>query len=400
MGKAGAEVMIMPPIAMIWLLLLSASFTPLGSGTQGPAVSALQTELSRLHFAPGAVDGVYGPETAAAVSRLESQAGLPADGKVGAAVLADIVAKVAASAPVVQMGDKGPAVQDLQSILSADGIKVQADGVFGSATAAAVRQLQAARGIGVDGIAGPATWDALFERSYSVQPGQTIDGIAETYGLPAANLLAANGGSSLILAGQKLELPYAGVPAAGTNPAPATTPVASGSGASQPPSGQGGKSGAKNPGGGQVIPGRTLAQWGGAGTPQLAVVVVAQDQSSALALRKGMPAGMVLALPTSLYSLGGSDKVLLATRSLKDVERTGAQAVLWQGSLSAAALTSLAAQHVTVVVANEETASQALAKASGGQVLAVPVRESDLQALPTLAQGLQKAGYRLASPLP
>ncbi len=393
----------MPPIALIWLLLLSVPFTPLASGMQGPAVSALQTELSRLHLDPGPVDGLYGPETAAAVSRLEAGAGLPSTGSADAAVLSDIVAKVAASAPLLKAGDTGPAVQDLQALLTADGIKLQSDGNFGSGTGAAVRQLQAARGLSVDGIVGPATWDAIFERSYSVQPGQTIDGIAATFGLPPANLLAANGGQSLIYAGQRLELPYAGVPAASAAPAatPTTSAVQTGAGsAPATTSAAGGKSAAKNSGGGQVIPGRTLAQWGGAGTPQLAVVVVAEDQASALALRQSIPSGMVLALPSSLYSLGGSSHVLLATSSLQQAERTGAKAVLWQGSLSAKTLTDLATQHVTVLVAKQQAPSAALGAASGGEVLAVPVQQGDLPALQTLAQGLQKAGYRLASPLP
>lgn len=37
------------------------------------------------------------------------------------------------------------------------------DGIFGPKTAAAVRSLQSARGLAVDGIAGPFTFQALFQ---------------------------------------------------------------------------------------------------------------------------------------------------------------------------------------------------------------------------------------------
>ncbi len=383
----------MPPIALIWLMLLAAPFTPLAPGVQGNAVAALQTELTRLHLNPGPVDGQYGPQTAAAVSRLEAEAGLPADGQADAAVLGDIVAKVAASAPLLTSGDTGPAVRDLQALLTADGIAVQADGDFGPTTLAGVRQIQAMRDLTQDGVVGPATWSSLFVRSYTVQAGQTIDGIAQSLGLPASGLLAENGGSSLIVAGQQLQLAYAAVPpAAVPTTAPSPSPAA--------PASTGISSTDKTPGGGQVIPGRTLAQWGGAGTPQLGVVVLAEDQPSALALRQLMPPGMVLALPPSLYSLGDGSGVLLATSRLQDVSRTGAKAVLWQGPLSAKNLHQLTGRRVTVLIAQLKAPAAALAAATGGSVLAVPVRRGDLSALTSLAQGLQHAGYRLVSPLP
>jgi peptidoglycan hydrolase-like protein with peptidoglycan-binding domain len=395
--------MSMPPIALIWLLLLSAPFTPLKPGVQGPVVAALQTELTNLRLAPGGVDGYYGPNTAAAVARLEAAEGLPQDGQAGAPVLGGIVAKVAATAPLLQAGDSGAAVTDLQALLSADGFTVQADGSFGPATQSAVRALQTQRGLKVDGLAGPATWAAIFERSYTVQPGDAIDRIAQTYGASASALLSENGGRTLIVPGQKLYLPYAGAAfgtvSPGTSAAGSGGQSANAASTTAPPGGAGTQA---KPSGGdsKLIPGRTLAQWGGAGTPEIGVVAVAEDASSALALRHSLPQGILLALPASLYSLGGSSQALLATSKLSDVRRTGAKAVLWQGPLPGKTLTALNKGHVQVLVAAQYAPAAALTAATGGGVLAVTVRRADLAALSTLARGLAHAGYRLTSPLP
>ncbi|MBV8521276.1 MAG: peptidoglycan-binding protein [Acetobacteraceae bacterium] len=57
---------------------------------------------------------------------------------------------------------RGEDVLALQAALAAQGAKVQLDGLFGLATQAAVRAFQARMKLVQDGIAGPATWGALF----------------------------------------------------------------------------------------------------------------------------------------------------------------------------------------------------------------------------------------------
>jgi hypothetical protein len=74
-------------------------------------------------------------------------------------------------AVVVKRGDRGTAVRQVQSALG-----VAVDGVFGAQTEQAVKRFQKRRGIAVDGVVGPQTRDALglepFARS-SVKRGST-----------------------------------------------------------------------------------------------------------------------------------------------------------------------------------------------------------------------------------
>lgn len=74
--------------------------------------------------------------------------------------------------PVLRPGSRGPAVQALQKALQAAGFDPgAADGDFGARTERAVRRFQAARGLGVDGLAGAATQRALGLVSEPAAPG-------------------------------------------------------------------------------------------------------------------------------------------------------------------------------------------------------------------------------------
>ncbi|MBX6724144.1 MAG: penicillin-insensitive murein endopeptidase [Dactylosporangium sp.] len=67
-------------------------------------------------------------------------------------------------------GNRGVDTLAVQYLLQAHGISVTADGVFGSDTESAVRTFQSRRGLAVDGIVGPNTWNALV---VTVQEGST-----------------------------------------------------------------------------------------------------------------------------------------------------------------------------------------------------------------------------------
>jgi hypothetical protein len=64
--------------------------------------------------------------------------------------------------PVVQQGATGTDVRSVQSLCGARGHPTAVDGAFGPNTASAVKSVQAANHLVVDGIVGPATWPALM----------------------------------------------------------------------------------------------------------------------------------------------------------------------------------------------------------------------------------------------
>ena len=62
---------------------------------------------------------------------------------------------------MLRRGSSGMEVRSLQELLTGAGYPLEADGVFGAKTEAAVRAFQADRGLNADGICGKNTWAAL-----------------------------------------------------------------------------------------------------------------------------------------------------------------------------------------------------------------------------------------------
>lgn len=76
----------------------------------------------------------------------------------------------AATYPTLRNGSSGTNVTSLQYLLTSRGFSTAADGAFGTGTEDAVRAFQSSRGLGADGIAGPATFGALVS---TVRQGST-----------------------------------------------------------------------------------------------------------------------------------------------------------------------------------------------------------------------------------
>lgn len=71
----------------------------------------------------------------------------------------------------IRLGDRGPAVQDIQRrlrLLGHDLGPTGVDGVFLGRTADAVREFQARAGINEDAIVGPETWSALVDATFTL----------------------------------------------------------------------------------------------------------------------------------------------------------------------------------------------------------------------------------------
>ena len=136
-------------------------------GTTGPGASTLVVPaiqyLLRAHGHAVVVDGAYGPATTAAVSAVQTSAGLPADGIVGPQTWPHLVIST-------QNGSTGDAVRAVQQfgLVPSPGIDpLVVDGDFGPVTEERVRFFQESWGLTQDGVAGRETW-SFFS---TFQPG-------------------------------------------------------------------------------------------------------------------------------------------------------------------------------------------------------------------------------------
>ena len=173
--------------------------TPLRLGSTGPAVTVVQVSLNRISQSYPAipkinpVDGIYGPQTQAAVEAFQQIFALEPDGIVGRATWYQLVRVYVAVTRLAELqsegqqflfiqeypeflslGDRGELVEQLQYMLlviSSFVPTVQAPdqtGVFDNATLYAVRSFQRYAGLPVTGSVGKATWDTIFEQFNSV----------------------------------------------------------------------------------------------------------------------------------------------------------------------------------------------------------------------------------------
>lgn len=132
------------------------SWPTVSQGAAGERVFNIQYLLNQRIGAGLALDGKFGPATKAAVQKFQAKSGLSADGQVGPLTWAKLIVQV-------QNGSRGSAVMGVQhSLRFAFGFtSLAVDGQFGPATTAAVRSFQTKFKIGVDGIVGPVTWNAM-----------------------------------------------------------------------------------------------------------------------------------------------------------------------------------------------------------------------------------------------
>jgi hypothetical protein len=149
----------------IVVALVAVLSAPAASHAAGNAdVAALQVALRAVGTYGGAIDGVSGPGTRAAVSRFQARNGLPADGVAGPLTRRALGRRGRPSfgSRTLRRGHSGWDVAALQFRLAWRGFPSgNFDGGFGGHTDAAVRRFQRSKGLGADGVVGAATLRAL-----------------------------------------------------------------------------------------------------------------------------------------------------------------------------------------------------------------------------------------------
>ena len=141
---------------------------PIALGDRGDNVSLLQSQLNTYFNLPKKkrmkVDGVFGKSTAAWVSQLETNNGLPIDGIADTAVLE--VLSIDPSVITLKVGMKHATIATAQTALARVlKVKVKADGVFGSGTLRLVKRFQKTVGLKQTGVINHETWMALLSAS-------------------------------------------------------------------------------------------------------------------------------------------------------------------------------------------------------------------------------------------
>lgn len=143
-------------------------------GDRGTKVREIQEMLDKAGYSL-AIDGIYGKETASKVTDFQKQHHLQVDGMAGPETI-DCLEKVsgqspsnASNQPLLQKGDEGEAVKQVQAKLQKSGFELSVDGIYGSETESAVKAFQESAGISIDGITGPNTWQAFNDTPSSGQ---------------------------------------------------------------------------------------------------------------------------------------------------------------------------------------------------------------------------------------
>ncbi len=146
---------------------------PLKIGSSGSEVRAMQSRLITLKYLTGTADGIFGTQTAAAVSSFQQTNGLVNDGIAGSQTLGVLYSasakaystpkatptpKASPTPEVFKIGDTGSGVVSIQQRLIALKYLIgSADGIFGPGTFNAVKAFQEKNRLEADGVAGKLT---------------------------------------------------------------------------------------------------------------------------------------------------------------------------------------------------------------------------------------------------
>jgi peptidoglycan hydrolase-like protein with peptidoglycan-binding domain len=122
-------------------------------GAHRPAVRTLQCVLNDDGFGPVVVDGVYGPQTRAAVRRVENgfEGPSPHPGRINNGFWVLLFGQQLPDRDL-RFGQHGPAIRTLQRALRAAGGRLKVNATFGPGTRRVVRHYQHSQGVPVTGV--------------------------------------------------------------------------------------------------------------------------------------------------------------------------------------------------------------------------------------------------------
>lgn len=131
-------------------------------GSQGIAVTELQTLLKRWNAYWGENHGIFNEEVEYGVLLFQHWMFLKEDGIVGNFTWQALYAGAPQNMPLLKRGAQGELVTTIQNLLYMAGdFQENSNGIFGPRTEAAVRSFQRRFGLTVDGIVGAKTWYAF-----------------------------------------------------------------------------------------------------------------------------------------------------------------------------------------------------------------------------------------------
>ncbi len=165
LSRTGIYRLAIVAIILVFLLLPAgrvwAAYPVLSLGSRGEAVARLQQELKNQgYYTFWRVTGYYGPITREAVMKFQRANGLVVDGIAGPVTQSVLYGS---GYRTLKFGMRGPDVSRLQSALKQQGyFYANVTGYYGKITENAVIAFQKAKGLRIDGIAGPQTQSVLY----------------------------------------------------------------------------------------------------------------------------------------------------------------------------------------------------------------------------------------------
>jgi peptidoglycan hydrolase-like protein with peptidoglycan-binding domain len=195
---AGA-VVIAAIVVVIIILIATGGDDDSGDVATGPAVEALQRDLTTLGVYDGPINGEYDEATQEAIKELQTNNGLPADGRLTPQTIAAIQKGLG--------GQESQTIKAFQTTLSELGWYTgPTDGAYGPVTAQAVAGLQTQLGVTPDGILGPETFAAFESQcqpnpSPCKKPATSPTTVAPTTGATPAPTVAPTSPSSTTTTG-------------------------------------------------------------------------------------------------------------------------------------------------------------------------------------------------------